>query len=792
MTFKVKDGLQQDDRIVIDSATNVTAKSFFIGSDTVQDTPLISYYRLKGYSPFSSYPAQFSFTRTGSLLYTPATQAQSTNLRVYFTAAANIGATQGDRLNSGIWRGEPIEEAITNFILQSNTINNNAWMGYKLTSTNSAVTGSLFGTTNLFVPSAIGLTQANYDAYDEVSYTTAGTYSWTVPTGITSVSVLTIGAGGGGRASQGSASNAAGGGGGGDLRYYNTLAVTPGEVLTIIVGAGGTAGVSPTAGGDTSIKRGATTLLLAVGGPAGGATAVGTRGTSTAISGSIGGSTGGQGGYAANYTAAFGGGGASGYSNQGGLASSTPGNVGGSPGTGGGGGGGGSGSTNLSLAGGGGGVNIWGSGNTGTGGSGSTTQAGQGGGGSYSNSGTDITGLNGAAAYLATSTNPAWQSTYGLGQHGGLYGGGGGGDDSVAGLLAGTGGVGAVRIIWNKNNTLTRTFPSSNTMNDGRHYAYQTAPITITSGVRYGFSFYAKANGYNYVRGYLPASGVFSADQTAYFDLSAGTVISSSGATGYIQKFYDGWYRCTVSTTAATATGSAIPRIYVGINSADEHFIGDGTSGVYISQAQLETSFYPTSPIITTTSSTTRGAAVASLNSSFVSSYPSAINYSEFTIGIQGYVFEFDSVNNNSNSPRIINISDGTTNNGLVVARGVAGNANANYLVSALTIGGVAITPTGSVAGTLVANGSRFSAAISYSASAKKMYVIYNGDSTTLQIFDFAAYTLPTWTTTYFGSNRAGTGGFWNGELGQVFTVGRAVTPAQLLYLSQQLYNEDN
>ena len=71
-------------------------------------------------------------------------------------------------------------------------------------------------------------------AAGEHVYTTPGEYEFTVPDGVTSVSAVVIGGGGSG----GEGTNAAGGGA---LCYVNNKSVTPGEVFTIIVGAGGAA-----------------------------------------------------------------------------------------------------------------------------------------------------------------------------------------------------------------------------------------------------------------------------------------------------------------------------------------------------------------------------------------------------------------------------------------------------------------------------------------------------------------------------------------------------------------------
>ena len=74
----------------------------------------------------------------------------------------------------------------------------------------------------------------------QVAYTTPGTYSWTAPAGVTSVSVVAIGGGGGFSQISASLSPYTGhGGGGGGLGWKNNIAVTPGQSYTVVVGAAG-------------------------------------------------------------------------------------------------------------------------------------------------------------------------------------------------------------------------------------------------------------------------------------------------------------------------------------------------------------------------------------------------------------------------------------------------------------------------------------------------------------------------------------------------------------------------
>ena len=64
------------------------------------------------------------------------------------------------------------------------------------------------------------------------AYTTAGTYTWVAPPGVTSVSVVAVGPGGGLLATTTAGTSCAGGG----LGYKNAYSVTPGSSYTVVVG----------------------------------------------------------------------------------------------------------------------------------------------------------------------------------------------------------------------------------------------------------------------------------------------------------------------------------------------------------------------------------------------------------------------------------------------------------------------------------------------------------------------------------------------------------------------------
>jgi hypothetical protein len=276
----------------------------------------------------------------------------------------------------------------------------------------------------------------------QIEWTTPGTYTWTVHEGVTSVSVVCVGGGGGGKSTGNQ-----GGGAGGGLGWKN-VSVTPGQVITVVVGAGGNgAGVAPTAGGNSYFLDMSTVY--------GGGGAAGDGGFSDFLSAGgtflgDGGGNGGQGGYAAQGEGG-GGGGAGGYAGNGGTGGWQPqttqyrASFTGVAGSGGGGGGGGGKYIGVGYGAGGGGVGIYGQGNNGA--------AGQ--------QDRDPDGTSRAGGHTAGGGGSGGQTGF-IGSaysNGGLYGGGGGGGQSLGGGTRGKGAGGAVRIIWGTN----RSYPSTNT-----------------------------------------------------------------------------------------------------------------------------------------------------------------------------------------------------------------------------------------------------------------------------------------------------------------------------------------
>jgi hypothetical protein len=292
--------------------------------------------------------------------------------------------------------------------------------------------GSSVNVNYAFIRADFSIADASNPMFNQ-SFTTPGTYSWTAPAGVTSVSVVAVGSGG-----TGGHQWSSGGGGGGGLGYKNNISVTPGQSYTVEVGAAGPTLVSnatsSTAMGNNSYFISDTTVC-GFGAGRGGtdSTGSGNGGYGGGYTGD-GGGRGGNAGYQGTWTRS--GGGAGGYSGQG---------ADGGDGDAGQGGGGGAGQHYSSTWGspGGGGVGLFGEGTSGA----ASTTTGEGGkGGSGGGDGDDGEPL---------SNNKISKGDIA----GGEFGGGGGGSGTSAG--GGPGGGGAVRLVWTTGSN-TIEFPSTN------------------------------------------------------------------------------------------------------------------------------------------------------------------------------------------------------------------------------------------------------------------------------------------------------------------------------------------
>jgi hypothetical protein len=220
-----------------------------------------------------------------------------------------------------------------------------------VTVTNSGVTSIVAGT-GISVSGATGAVTVTSTAGGiggMTVFTSSGTF--TIPTGKTTIKITVVGGGGGGATGQEFRGCSGGGGGGTSMKYFTS--VTPGNTLSVTIGAGGTAGGGT--GGTSSVASGtqSITTIQATGGTSpvvgadqerfvGGTGGVGSGGDLNIKGGA------GQGAFSGTTTAAggggssvYGGGGKAGYA-DGALRTADPGgNFGG---------GGGGGGSNFSTA----------------------------------------------------------------------------------------------------------------------------------------------------------------------------------------------------------------------------------------------------------------------------------------------------------------------------------------------------------------------------------------------------------------------------------------------------------
>ncbi len=393
-----------------------------------------------------------------------------------------------------------------------------------------------------------------------VSYTTHGSYTYKVPTGVSSATIKAWGAGGGGGTGySGSGSGGAGGGGG---FAQDTVTVTGGSTLTVTVGSGGNVNSAASNGGNgggfSSVQQSGTYVIQAGGGGGGG----GANGT---VSGGAGGAGGGSSGVTGSNALTGGHGGAQGTTSAGGTGGATGsggvagatgaanagGDAGGSltncttsvagrTGGAGGNGGGGMGGNVTACEGGGGG----GGGRFGGGGGGSNNAANSGGGGG--GGGSDLVSGSGQTQTAGSGTTPGNNTDTSIG----TAGVGGAGTTATSGATAGT--DGEVIISFGSSTDSNSIYISPQLNSGGNITSSWTTSSTSFNVARSGLTAVAYANNL-YVLGGFDGSNYLSDVQYASLGYKTGT-ISQSGNT--VTGSGTAWTSSQVGDTIQYSDGS--------------------------------------------------------------------------------------------------------------------------------------------------------------------------------------------------------------------------------------------
>lgn len=189
----------------------------------------------------------------------------------------------------------------------------------------------------------------------------------------------------------------------------------------------------------------------------------------------------------------------------------------------------------------------------------------------------------------------------------------------------------------------------------GSHFCLQT--LTLTSGTTYTASFFVKAS--ERTRGRLRTSG-----SGAYWDLdfnlTSGTV--TGGTNPFIQNFGNGWYRIGATFTANQASNNFI--LFLLDASGNASYTGDGTSGLFVYGAQIETGGVATSYIATVASTQTRNADVISVSGAVSGSIGQTEGtiYMEMDVRNLGFGRGFISVQDSSWITNSVRIDSNTAN----------------------------------------------------------------------------------------------------------------------------------
>jgi hypothetical protein len=218
--------------------------------------------------------------------------------------------------------------------------------------------------------------------------------------------------------------------------------------------------------------------------------------------------------------------------------------------------------------------------------------------------------------------------------------------------------------------------------------------ITFLNSTEYTASVYVKRN--VGLRNFAIISVL--TGQRVYYDLTNGTVLSTTLGSGTIESVGNGWFKCTVTGTSTSTSGA----FYLAMADVTETYTGDGTSSLYIWGCQNEQGSYATSYI------PTQGSAVTRIADSCSQTPPSGI------IGqTEGTMFiEFDAEEDAPQNMNLINFNN-STQASVLIAKKTSGELRAQVFA-----GGSALVDINSA----IVSG-KTKAAIAYKSGDSVLYV---------------------------------------------------------------------
>jgi len=142
--------------------------------------------------------------------------------------------------------------------------------------------------------------------------------------------------------------------------------------------------------------------------------------------------------------------------------------------------------------------------------------------------------------------------------------------------------------------------------------------VTLAASTTYTLSIFFKAAEVNFASIALYGAAIGNANWVSYFNISSASpiaVVDNGFTSASITNTGNGWFRCTaIFTTTAAGSLSIILGGAGGVTAGSNFYTGDGTSGLFIWGAQLETGAIMTSYIPTYSSSATRAADFAGIS----------------------------------------------------------------------------------------------------------------------------------------------------------------------------------